>query len=106
MRWTAGLLAACLATGATAKIAFSSKTAVVHDNTWEPEYVLVATAQNITTNCHSRYSVVFNETSPGPALYMKEGKTTWVRVYNKVEDKNLTVVGSSYFSRSIIYTSS
>lgn len=63
-----------------------------HDENWEPEYVLVATAQNITTNCQSRYSVVFNGTSPGPALYMREGKTTWVRVYNHIEDQNVTVV--------------
>jgi hypothetical protein len=63
-----------------------------HDETWEPEYVLVATAQNITTNCESRYSVVFNGTSPGPAIYMREGKTTWVRVYNQIEDQNVTVV--------------
>lgn len=65
---------------------------VRHDQYWVPEYVLVATAQNVTINCHSRYSVVFNTTSPGPTLYLTEGKTTWVRVYNHIEDKNVTVV--------------
>lgn len=45
-----------------------------------PDYELVATARNITINCQTRWSVVFNGTSPGPTLYMKENYTTWVRV--------------------------
>lgn len=57
-----------------------------------PDYVLVATAENVTINCQSRYSVVFNGTTPGPSLYMKENYTTWVRVYNKIPDQNLTAV--------------
>ncbi|ETS75598.1 hypothetical protein PFICI_12542 [Pestalotiopsis fici W106-1] len=64
---------------------------VTHDGSWEPEYVLIATSQNITVNCHSRKSVVFNGTSPGPAIHMVEGKTTWVRVYNQIQNDNLTV---------------
>lgn len=63
-----------------------------HGSDWEPEYVLVATAQNISINCESRYSVIFNGTSPGPTLHMKEGKTTWVRVWNRIPDNNVTVV--------------
>lgn len=70
---------------------------VTHDGSWEPEYVLVATSQNITVNCHSRKSVVFNGTSPGPAIHMVEGHTTWVRVYNQIENDNLTVVGRISF---------
>lgn len=57
-----------------------------------PDYVLVATAQNLTINCQTRYSVVLNGTSPGPPLYMKEGQTTWIRVFNHIEDQNVTVV--------------
>ncbi|KAK5320666.1 hypothetical protein LTR93_006878 [Exophiala xenobiotica] len=56
-----------------------------------PDYVLVATAKNITINCQTRYSVVFNGTTPGPLLHMKENYTTWVRVYNRLQDQNLTV---------------
>jgi L-ascorbate oxidase len=66
------------------------------DDDWEPEYVLVATAQNITINCESRYSVVLNGTSPGPVLRLQEGKTTWIRVYNHVDDLNTTVVRSTF----------
>jgi L-ascorbate oxidase len=61
----------------------------------KPDYVLVATAADITINCQHRYSVIFNGTSPGPPLYMREGSTTWVRVYNNIEDQNLTVVCQS-----------
>ncbi|RMZ85906.1 hypothetical protein DV736_g6540, partial [Chaetothyriales sp. CBS 134916] len=56
-----------------------------------PDYKLVATAENLTINCQTRYSVVFNGTTPGPPLYMKENYTTWVRVYNHIHDQNLTV---------------
>lgn len=60
-----------------------------------PDYVLVGTAANHTINCQQRYSVIFNGTSPGPPLYMKENYTTWVRVYNHIQDQNLTVVSLS-----------
>ncbi|TLD31602.1 hypothetical protein PspLS_01825 [Pyricularia sp. CBS 133598] len=63
----------------------------VHDRTFKPDYVLVATAQNITINCQTRYSVVFNGTSPGPPLTFHENQTTWVRVYNRIKDQNVTV---------------
>ncbi|KAL6241434.1 hypothetical protein RBB50_011698 [Rhinocladiella similis] len=56
-----------------------------------PEYVLVATAKNLTINCQTRFSVVINGTTPGPTLHMKENFTTWVRVYNRIPDQNLTV---------------
>jgi L-ascorbate oxidase len=63
----------------------------IHDGSFKPDYVLRATAQNITINCESRYSVIISGSSPGPTLYFLEGKTTWVRVYNDIADQNLTV---------------
>ncbi|RVX68439.1 hypothetical protein B0A52_07439 [Exophiala mesophila] len=57
----------------------------------EPDYVLVATAQDLNINCQTRYSVVLNGTSPGPPLYMKEGQSTWIRVFNHIKDENVTV---------------
>lgn len=62
------------------------------DEDFEPEYVLFATEEDISLNCETRRSVVFNGTSPGPPLHMQEGKTTWIRVYNYIADKNTTVV--------------
>jgi L-ascorbate oxidase len=62
-----------------------------HDATFQPDIVLRATAQNISVDCQSRYSVIINGSSPGPTLYLKEGFTTWIRVYNDIKDDNLTV---------------
>lgn len=65
---------------------------VRHDASWSPDTALYATAANITIDCQSRYSVLLNGTSPGPTLYLEEGKTTWIRVYNQIPDQNITVV--------------
>ena len=62
------------------------------EDAYTPDYVLVATAQNYSMACESRYSVLFNGTSPGPALSLKENATTWIRVYNDIPSENLTVV--------------
>lgn len=64
----------------------------VHDETFVPDYVLDASLEDIKINCKSRPSVLFNGTYPGPALYLKEEQTTWIRVYNRMTDKNVTVV--------------
>lgn len=53
-----------------------------------PDYELVATARNLTINCQTRLSIVFNGTSPGPTLYMKENYTTWVRVVSCTDSLN------------------
>ncbi|KAI1339851.1 multicopper oxidase [Xylariaceae sp. FL0016] len=63
----------------------------IHDASWQPEYVLFATDEDIIINCQQRHSVVFNGTSPGPPLYLREGQTTWIRVYNHMDNLNLTV---------------
>jgi FtsP/CotA-like multicopper oxidase with cupredoxin domain len=89
------VLSAALAAAAvlmTPSSAVASGRLMRHDASWQPEYVLEATAQNITVNCQSRYSTVFNGTSPGPTLHLQEGKTSWVRVWNRIEDNNVTVV--------------
>lgn len=71
-------------------------TLVRHDATHQPDQVLVATAENVTIACESRYSVLFNGTTPGPVLYLKEGQTTWIRVYNHIPNENLTVVSTRH----------
>ena len=71
----------------------------VHDASFQPDYILVASAGNITINCESRYSVTINGTFPGPTIYFEENKTTWIRVWNHIPDRNLTMV--SFRSTSI-----
>lgn len=63
-----------------------------HDASFTPEYVLEALEGPIDIDCNSRVSVTLNGTSPGPPLTMREGHTTWVRVYNRLASQNVTVV--------------
>ncbi|KHN94048.1 uncharacterized protein MAM_08057 [Metarhizium album ARSEF 1941] len=64
----------------------------VHDAaTFQPDYVLQASLVPLEVNCNTRPSVALNGTSPGPTLFLTEGKTTWIRVYNGIPDQNLTV---------------
>jgi L-ascorbate oxidase len=72
-------------------ITFTASFFTVHDGFFQPDYVLRASAQNLTFNCESRYSVIINGSSPGPTLRLLEGRTTWIRVYNDIPDQNLTV---------------
>ncbi|KAJ8101982.1 Cupredoxin [Lipomyces tetrasporus] len=62
-----------------------------HDESFVPDIVLRVTAGNISVACLERYSVVVNGTSPGPEIRLREGKTSWVRVYNDMHGKNLTM---------------
>lgn len=66
---------------------------LVHDSSFVPDYVLEATLEEIQIDCKPRLSVVFNGTYPGPTLHLREGQTAWIRVYNRMAHKNLTVVG-------------
>ncbi|KAI0402314.1 L-ascorbate oxidase [Xylaria palmicola] len=65
--------------------------AAVHDGLWQPEYAIYATEEEISVDCYARLSVVLNGTYPGPPLYLKEGQTTWIRVYNHLPDRNLSI---------------
>ncbi|XDG05356.1 hypothetical protein ABKA04_004971 [Annulohypoxylon sp. FPYF3050] len=91
MRWHLGLLPSLILQVGLLQTCVDASKASIHDDSWQPEYVLHATFETITMNCEKRESVVFNRTMPGPPLFLKEGKTTWVRVYNDMSDKNFTV---------------
>lgn len=73
-----------------------------HDATFVPDFVLRATAQNVSQACINRVSVLLNGTAPGPELRLRPEVTTWIRVYNDIPDQNLTVVWSfpCYYSCS------
>ncbi|KAF2788279.1 multicopper oxidase [Melanomma pulvis-pyrius CBS 109.77] len=68
-----------------------------HDASFSPDHVLYATAGNVTIDCESRYSVLLNGSTPGPAIYLEEGKTSWIRVFNKIPDDNLTRLTSQHW---------
>ncbi len=64
-----------------------------HDETFVPVAVFRVTAENKTQSCLGPKEVVLvNGTSPGPELRIREGKVYWIRVYNDMVDKNLTMV--------------
>lgn len=69
-----------------------SKTLVAHDETFVPDHILRVTGQNISQACVNRYSAVVNGTSPGPEIRLKAGEAAWIRVYNDMEDSNVTMV--------------
>jgi hypothetical protein len=63
-----------------------------HDESFQPDYILRVTAQNYSQACMDRYSVLVNGSSPGPELRLQEGKVSWIRVYNDMDDSNVTMV--------------
>jgi L-ascorbate oxidase len=70
-----------------------------HDATFVPDAVLRVTAQNLAQSClPPKLTVLVNGTSPGPELRLMEGKTYWIRVYNDMQDNNLTMVEHAIIS--------
>ena len=75
-----------------------SATTHYHDETFVPDAVLRITTENRTQSCLPAKSVVLvNGTSPGPELRLLEGKSYWIRVYNDMPEKNLTMVRAQLF---------
>lgn len=74
---------------------------ITHGDDFVPDYVLNVTYQDVSVACQSRPSVVVNGSSPGPALRIPAGKTTWIRVYNSMSDYNLTMV-CTWCSQTIV----
>ncbi|KAL9054231.1 MAG: hypothetical protein Q9162_004264 [Coniocarpon cinnabarinum] len=62
-----------------------------HGDTFQPDVVLRISSIQAEIACVERPSVVVNGTTPGPAVSLPAGKTTWVRVYNDMSDQNATV---------------
>ncbi|KAK3991488.1 putative L-ascorbate oxidase [Cladorrhinum sp. PSN332] len=64
---------------------------VTHDSSFAPDQILRVSVGNVPSACESRTDIVVNGTSPGPALHIPPGRSTWVRVYNDMTDQNLTM---------------
>lgn len=65
----------------------------VHDETFQPDFILRITEEDVPFACEgTRKSVLVNGTSPGPELRLKPNSTTWVRVYNDMDHLNTTIV--------------
>ncbi|KAK4165632.1 putative L-ascorbate oxidase [Cladorrhinum sp. PSN259] len=64
---------------------------VTHDSSFAPDLILRVTVGEVPSACESRTNIIVNGTSPGPALHIPPGKSTWIRVYNDMDDQNLTM---------------
>ena len=67
-------------------------TAIIHDNSFSPDATLRITLQNISLGGIHRLTALVNGSIPGPELRVPENETAWIRVYNDMEDQNLTMV--------------
>ncbi|XP_055350961.1 uncharacterized protein LOC129597444 [Paramacrobiotus metropolitanus] len=63
----------------------------IHDGNFQADYILRVTSKIIATDCTTRLSTLVNGTLPGPALRFKEGQKVWIRVYNDMDEANLTI---------------
>ncbi|TVY83420.1 Multicopper oxidase aurL2 [Lachnellula suecica] len=77
---------------AVSYLVVASPQCATHNETFVPDAVLRVTESNISQSCYpSKATVLVNGTSPGPELRIKEGITYWIRAYNDMQDKNLTM---------------
>ncbi|KAL2147560.1 hypothetical protein VTI28DRAFT_8815 [Corynascus sepedonium] len=63
----------------------------VHDAQFAPDHVLRVSVAQVPTACEPREDVVINGFSPGPAIHLLAGTRTWIRVYNDMADRNLSM---------------
>lgn len=74
-------------------LAAADSSYVEHNETFVPDAILRVTAANYSQSCYpAKLTVLANGTAPGPELRIREGKTTWIRVYNDMDHENLTMV--------------
>lgn len=64
----------------------------IHDENFQPDFVLEAIAKPVSIACGTRYSITINGTVPGPTIALQENQTSWIRVYNRIPDRNFTLV--------------
>jgi hypothetical protein len=79
--------------GSPGKKSASSTEPIQHDSSFTPHYVLHVTEQPFTQSCITKTDVILvNGTSPGPEIRLTEGNIYWIRVFNDMDNKNLTMV--------------
>lgn len=66
--------------------------ACTHNASFIPDAILHVTAQNFSLGGIQRLTTLVNGSVPGPQLRIPEGEVAWIRVYNDMQDQNLTMV--------------
>ena len=65
---------------------------VVHNGSFTPDAILRVTIQDIGLGGIRRLTTLVNGSIPGPELRIPEQEVAWIRVYNDMQDLNLTMV--------------
>ncbi|GAP93313.2 putative multicopper oxidase [Rosellinia necatrix] len=81
-------LAALLSTSIVSIAALQAR---VHDDTFTPDAVLSVTRQTISVAGIERYTTLINNSLPAPVLRIPEDQVIWIRVYNDMNDANVTM---------------
>jgi hypothetical protein len=73
---------------------------VRHDASFSPDYSRRVTQRPFSQSCITKLDVILvNGTSPGPEIRLLEGNVYWIRVYNDMDNQNLTMVPYSLLGR-------
>ena len=81
--------------------AVTSTVPTKHGSSFSPDYNLRVTEQPFTLSCITKDKVILvNGTSPGPGLRLTEGNIYWIRVFNDMNDKNLTMALHSVWTEN------
>ncbi|KAK5169184.1 uncharacterized protein LTR77_006493 [Saxophila tyrrhenica] len=75
-----------------------------HGPDFVPDHILRLTYEEVNIGCQTRPSVLVNGSLPGPTLRLKPGKTSWIRVYNDMEDYNTTMHWHGLSQRTAIFS--
>ena len=76
--------------------------AMIHDDSFRLDAILHVNMQNISVGGINRLTTLVNGSLPGPELRFSEGRPVWVRVYNRMEENNLTMVSLSARSLHVL----
>ncbi|KAK4126927.1 multicopper oxidase [Parathielavia appendiculata] len=83
------LIGGCLAAAVSSKLVNSGQ--VEDSGRVIPDHVLRVSIANVPSACETRQDVVVNGTSPGPAIRVLPGARSWIRVYNDMDNWNLSM---------------
>lgn len=77
----------------TAENDLNSTLPMLHDTSFTPNFILRVTEAPYTLSCMTKKNVILvNGTSPGPEIRLTEGDIYWIRVFNDMDNNNLTMV--------------
>jgi len=75
------------------KTSINSTIPILHDSSFSPDFILRVTKEPFTQSCITKPDVILiNGTTPGPEIRLVERNIYWIRVFNDMDNQNLTMV--------------